>query len=210
MGDSVAPVADIEKLVAQGRLDRQFLLVGAHWTAVRHLWLSDSERPAGGTFRSDLPPDFWIGCGMPGLADIKPTRSDRFEFAEGGRPAIILPCYDCIPGQLGANPERHVEELRDLVAIDPDRPDKFWRRLGEAVILGNAFLEIAGQEIEPVPVFRNPLTWLRTGGTGIVVLDWDYARDLLLDHVLIAEDLALGDRLAAALAPAVWVMGEAA
>ena len=69
-------------------------------------------------------------------------------------------------------------------------------------------MEIAGQELEPVPVYRNPLTWLRSGG-GIVVLDWAYARDLLLDHVLIAEDVELGTRLEAALAPSILVMEAA-
>ncbi|MCZ6542525.1 MAG: hypothetical protein O6768_02555, partial [Planctomycetota bacterium] len=33
--------------------------------------------------------------------------------------------------------ERHVEELRDLVAVDLDHPDRFWRRRGEALLLGN-------------------------------------------------------------------------
>ncbi len=78
------------------------------------------------------------------------------------------------------------------------------------MILGLAFLEIAGQECEPVPVFKTPLSWLRSGGAGIAVLDWDYCRDLLLDHELIAEDVDLGNRLAAVLKPDIWVMGEAA
>ncbi len=49
------------------------------------------------------------------------------------------------------------------------------------------------------------MSWLRSGGSGIVVLDWDYARDLLLDHELIAEDVELGTRLQAALAPSIWL-----
>ncbi len=97
-----------------------------------------------------------------------------------------------------------------MVAVDLDYPDRFWRRRGKALVLGNAYLEIAGQEGEPVPVFSNPLSWLRSGGAGIVVLDWDYARDLLLDHELIAEDVELGNRLEAALRPSIWVMGVAA
>ena len=73
-----------------------------------------------------------------------------------------------------------------------------------------AFLEVAGETCAPVPVFRNPLTWLRSGGAGIAVLDWDYARDLLLDRELIAEDVELGTRLESALRPEIWVMGAAA
>ena len=68
------------------------------------------------------------------------------------------------------------------------------------------YLDIAGHEGEPIPVFRNPLSWLRSGGGGIVVLDWDWVPDLLLGFDLIAEDLELGNRLEAALRPGVWVM----
>ena len=77
---------DLGDIAAEGRFDRQVALVREHWTSVRRLWLGDPERPAGGTFRSDLPPDFWVGCGMPGLANIRPTRGDRFEFAAGHLP----------------------------------------------------------------------------------------------------------------------------
>ena len=117
--------------------------------------------------------------------------------------------YDTIPSLVVANPERQFEELRDLVAVDVDRPDRFWRRRGDALVLGNAFLEIAGDQGEPVPVFRNPITWLRSGGAGIVILDWNWIPDLLLGHELIAEDVDLGNRLAAALKPDIWVMESA-
>ena len=202
--------AAIEALVAQGNFDHQLLLVGEHWAAVRHLWLDTSEPLKVARLGSDLPADFWFGAGMPGLGTIKPIRDGRFEFAEDGLTAVIIPCYDCIPGMLDANAERHVEELRDLVAVDVDRPDRFWRRRGKALVLGNAFLEIAGQDYEPVPVFKNPLSWLKSGGAGIAILDWDYARDLLLDHELIAEDLELGNRLEAVLRPDIWIRGAAA
>ena len=196
------------------RHEAQLQLVREHWSAVRRLWLGASELPDVGKLRSNLPVDFWIGCGMPGLATVTPTQRHRFQFTEDGEgeitPSIIIPCYDCIPGNLDANPERHVDELRDLVAIDLDRPDRHWRRRGESLVLGTAFLEIARQEVEPVPVFKNPLSWLRAGGAGVCILDWDYARDLLLDHELIAEDIDLGDRLAAALKPDIWVMEAAA
>ena len=92
-----------------------------------------------------------------------------------------------------------------MVAVDLDYPDRFWRRRGKALVLGNAYLEIAGQEYEPVPIYRNPMTWLRGAGAGVCVLDWDYARDLLLDHELIAEDVDLGNRLEATLKPRIWV-----
>ena len=202
----------LQALARDQRFDCQLALVRQHWAAVRHLWLSDPEphaddharflqAPDIGKFQSQLPPNFWIGCGMPGIASIKPTRDGRFEFTEDGLTVVIVPSYDTIPGNLDANAERHVEHLVDLVAVDVDHPDHFWRRRGEALVLGSAYLEIAGQEGEPVPVFKNPMSWLKSGGTGVVILDWDWARDLLLGHELIAEALDLGERLEAALKP---------
>lgn len=201
--------AGTEKMVAEGRLDHQLALLREHWASVPRLWLGGSELPDVGKFRSDLPDNFVLGCGMPGLARIKLADVGKFEFTENGLTALIIPCYDTIPSLLDANPERHVEELRDLVAVDLDHPDHFWRRRGKAVLLGNAFLEIAGQECEPVPVFLTPLSWLRSGGAGVCILDWNYARDLLLDHELIAEDIEFGTRLEAVLAPSILVMEAA-
>ncbi len=202
--------AGLEKMVAEGRADHQIVLVREHWSAVRRLWLDTPDPLKAARLGPDLPPDFWMTAGMPGLATVRSTGGDRFEFAPDGRTALIIPAYDCIAGMLDANPSRHVEELRDLVAVDLDRPDRFLRRRGEAVVLGTAFLEVAGQECAPITVFKNPLTWIRSGGAGISILDWDYARNLLLDHELIAEDVDLGNRLAAVLKPDIWVMGEAA
>ena len=200
----------LEALAGDQRFDRQLALVREHWRSVRHFWLEDPDVPAARKLRAELPEEFYIGAGMPGMAEIKPIRDGRFEFAEDGRPAVILPAFDTIPGNLDANPAAHVEHLVDLVAVDVDRPERYWRRVGEALVLGAAFLEIAAHELEPVPVFKTPMSWIRSGGGGIVVLDWAYARDLLLDHVLIAEDVELGTRLEGALKPAVWVMEAAA
>ena len=206
LGECAAP---LQALVREHRLDCQLALVREHWRSCRHLWLDHKKPLKVARLGDDLPPDFWWGAGLPGLAPIKPIRGGRFEFAEGSRSALIVPCYDTIPGMLDANAQRHVEELRDLVAVDLDRPDRHWRRRGDAVVLGNAYLEIAGQEGEPVPVFRNPLTWLRSGGAGIAILDWNCTRDLLLDHELIAEDLELGDRLEANLRPDIFIVETA-
>ena len=200
----------LQALVRDQRFDCQIQLVREHWTSVRRLWL-DSAVPSGTTrITSDLPADFLLGCGMPGIADIKPTDDGHFEFTEDGLTAVVIPAYDTIPGNLGANPERHVEHLLDLVAVDLDHPDRFWRRRGEALVLGSAYLDIAGQEGEPIPVFKTPMSWLQAAGAGVVVLDWDWAQDLLLGHELIAENLDLGDVLEGALKPTIWIRRAAA
>jgi len=200
-------VTTLDSICGERAWAERLELVREHWASVRRLWL-DSDDAA--RIKSDLPDDFLLGCGMPGIASIKPAGDDRFDFVEDGQPAVIIPCYDTIPGMLGANPERHVEHLVDLVAVASDQPDQFWRRRGEALVLGSAYLDIAGQEGEPVPVFRNPMAWIQSGGDGIVVLDWNWTADLLLGFDLIAEDVELGDRLEAALKPDIWVMEAAA
>jgi len=207
-----AGTVTLERLARDQRFDRQIALVREHWAAVRQLWLDDT-----GTARvtSDLHDDFLLGCGMPGIAHINPTADGRFAFTEGAVisvttvTTVIIPCYDTIPGNLDANVERHVEHLVDLVAVDVDHSDRFWRRRGEALVLGSAFLEIAGQEGEAITVFRNPMSWLRSGGAGVVVLDWDWACDLLLGFDLIAEDVELGNRLEGALRPEIWIRAAA-
>ncbi len=205
-----AALMTLEALATVERYYHQIALVRAHWGSVRRRWIDTPDPLRAARLGPDLPPDFWFGGGMPGLASVGKFADGCFEFTEDGRPAVIIPCYDTIPGMLDANPEGHVEHLVDLVAVGLDRPDRFWRRRGEAVILGTAFLEIAGHEGQPVPVFRNPLTWLRSGGAGITILDWSWVPDLLLGHELIAEDLDLGTRLEAALKPEIWVRGVAA
>ncbi len=129
-------------MIADGRADRQFLLVGEHWRSVRHLWL-DTPEPLTVARLDGLPPDFWFGGGLPGLATVCKS-GDRFEFAAGGKPAVIIPCYDTIPGTLDADPAAHVEHLVDLVAVDLDHPDRFWRRRGEAARVKHALYQIFG------------------------------------------------------------------
>ena len=185
-------------------------LVREHWASVRRLWLSDSDLDPGADIRSTLPPEFWLACGMPGLSTVAETDNGCFEFSKDGRLALIVAAYDCIPDQLDTNAERHVEHIVDLVAVDLGDPDRFWRRRGRSLILGAGYRDIASEEGAPLPVFSNPLAWLRAGGDGVVVLDWDWVWDLLLGFDLIAEDLELGNRLEAALKPGIWVMGAAA
>ena len=76
--------------------------------------------------------------------------------------------------------------------------------------LGNAYLEIAGETCAPVPVFKTPMSWLQAAGAGVCILDWNWCRDLLLGHELIAEDLELGAELEDALKPNIFIKEIAA
>ena len=186
----------LETLAADQRFERQLELVREHWASARHLWINTPDPLKVARLGPDFAPDFIFDAGLPGLSTIKPTDDDLFEFAEGGRPALIVPAYadDCLANMLDADAERHVAGLLDLVAVDLGNLARFWRRRGEALVLGAAYLDIAGHEGEPVPVFKTPFTWLRSGGAGVVVLDWDWACDLLLGFDVIAYGANVDDR----------------
>ena len=120
---------NLQDCVREHRLDRQIELVREHWTSVRHFWL---DAPSGSRIRSDLPDDFMVGCGMPGLANIEPTDTEVFRFAERGLTAVVIPAYDTIPGNLDANAERHVEHLAAARAAPADRESLYMIAQAEA------------------------------------------------------------------------------
>ena len=127
--------AAVEMMVAEGRAEHQIALVREHWASVRHLWI-DTPEPLRAALLDGLPPDFWFGAGMPGLATVT-ERCHRFEFAKTGRKALIIPAYHVIPGTLDANPAAHVEHLVDLVAVDVDhRPPE--RPMSVIVLISSA------------------------------------------------------------------------
>jgi hypothetical protein len=100
---------------------------------------------------------------------------------------VILPVY------WGAIPKKDAPvadwELEDILAFDPRKPDHWWLRRGEAVLLGAGALDRLwlGAELQ---VRRNPLSWLLNSATGCVVLDWPRAGDRLRSvATLLAEDI---------------------
>jgi hypothetical protein len=88
--------------------------------------------------------------------------------AKDGR--LILPVYDDPPSIY-----RSVEDpvLLALLAFDPADPDRWtlWPE-GLAVMLGEAALREARYYNDLLPVYRNPLNWLRAGGGGVMPCDW--------------------------------------
>lgn len=93
------------------------------------------------------------------------------------------------------------------------KPPELRRRLSwNSVVAGGRDIPRDNRQVpkKQSPFKRNPLSWLRSGGGGITILDWSWVPDLLLGHELIAEDLDLGTRLEAALKPEIWVRGVAA
>ena len=84
-----------------------------------------------------------------------------FEFHPDGEWAVIVPVID-------------VDELVDLIAFDPSKPEKWWYRVGgEHLLDGDAL----GDQLlgKPLHIFKTPLSWLIGGCGGVVVFDIERA-----------------------------------
>jgi hypothetical protein len=92
-----------------------------------------------------------------------------------GEPALIFGIFD--------------RGLIDLAAWWP-AGGKIGTRLGIGACLGQGQIgrDGLGMADRPIPVFRNPVTWLRQNRRGLVVADWDAAAHLLSDVALRPED----------------------
>jgi len=89
----------------------------------------------------------------------------------------------------------HPDELIiDIVAFQPSKPNKWWLRLGNAVVLGLHDARLALFEEKPVFVHATPLDWLRNDCRGCVVLDWkaDLLSYLPGDRILATDHATTG------------------
>ncbi len=155
------------------------------------------------------PRDFWDNTGAPGVGSIRPLQDGSFEFAGNGRSVAVLPVYDS-ETPAWAPLEHRFEGLLDLLAFDPTQPDRWWLRHGQALLLGSIYVGLVLEAGCALPVYSNPMSWLRANAEGVVILDWNAAPALLLDAgEFLAENLELGNRLEVALAPTILVMEAA-
>lgn len=115
-----------------------------------------------------------------------------------GRNAIVVPAAGVVSwpdGDVGCGLPVW-RELDDLVAFYLGAPGEWWRVTGAATWLGEAHIERARAEGEPVRLVATPLDWLRAGGDAACLVDWraDPRHDLRGLRVACA-DRALADRL---------------
>ena len=148
------------------------------------------------TRHSDLL-DTWLRLPSPDLATLR-QYGVSFRAAQlvggvrsGSNPSLLIPAWLDPPSIY------HVVDdpvLRGIVRIDPEFPDK-WKCDAGVAMLGECMLREAIWFNEPLPVFRNPLTWLRSGGAGVFPLDWPaFINEILWASVeLVAEDVAHGE-----------------
>ena len=196
----------LKRMCAELAEEERWALFGEYAAAVRRIDGRHLDR----LISLGAPWGFWDNCGAPGVASIRTLGEGRFEFAENGRSAAVLPVYDS-ETPAWAPLEQRFEGLLDLLAFDPGEPDRWWLRRGQAVLLGSIYLPLVLEEGCALPIYSNPMSWLQADGEGLMILDWKMAPALLLDvGEFLVQDVVTGDRIEATMAPAVWVKESAA
>jgi len=147
---------------------------------------------------ADLGPLRQAGFGGPGLA-VGPAFASiqvadgRFQLdRDGDAKAFVIPVR--VGNPLTAEVNDPIEAVRhgiliDLIAFSPAYPNQWALRVGNATWLGA--IEPQFLMPEPVPVWRNPLGWLRNDWRGLVLLSRDRAeqyRVLTVCDSIVAED----------------------
>lgn len=154
-----------------------------YWNA-RSLWQSDLDHFAtlGISGLALATPDMVFKAGI-----ILEDGGDTFIFehatdTDEGRDAFILP----VEGASGIN---------DLVAFDPEI-GLLATWLGLAFAINEASIWAPNLDRDPLPVWRDPIGWLKAKRQGIVLLRPEQAYSYL-DHLpgVIAEDVQQGEEL---------------
>lgn len=147
--------------------------------------------------------DHWLALPSPDLAVLRrhgiPYKAAQLVggVRRGRNGRMLVPVWDDPPSIY-----RSVDDpvLLAIIAIDPAQPDRWDIVAGDdhTAILGECVLREAVWYSEPLPVFRNPLSWLRSGGAGVCPLAWQRFAQEMLWHPeieLVAEDIETGDAL---------------
>jgi len=111
-------------------------------------------------------------------APVVPAEHGRFDFDADGREVALVACLDLF------------EEVTDLLAFLPLQPERMRRYTGRATFLGEHVVANPATCAvgEPLRIFRTPMSWLRAGGKGAVILDPGAAWRPLLDVPAIAGE----------------------
>lgn len=126
-----------------------------------------------------------------GVARVR-AQGDTYEPDADGVEAVLIASF-AAPPRLSDGRWRAPNPVVDLIAFRPAEPARWWSRCGIVAALGEEM--IGDFSDDPVPVWRDPLAWLRSGAAGICPVSPDPAavRDVLLRLPgIVAEDVAHG------------------
>jgi hypothetical protein len=122
-----------------------------------------------------LPPPSGI-AGSLGLTSVRVTVDGTFEFTNSGPPTVVIGVH---------GPDL---DLVDLVAWRPSNPARWRLRLGFADFLGEVHADYAALLYGPLRLFNSPLSWLRAGCDGAVLLDAKFGLSTLRDASAVFGD----------------------
>ena len=110
---------------------------------------------------------------MIGAARIVTSRDGRYRPDPDGELAIILAvsAFQLEVVDVDLN-EAEVYATTDIVAWFPEKPGRWWMRLGTEPVLGARDLRIAADMGGTIRLHPTPLTWAEAGGRGVCVLQW--------------------------------------
>ena len=128
---------------------------------------------------------------LVGVAAVETNADGWFQFIEAGELALVI--ADGVPGPIGW------ETIDEVIAIRTSTPGKWWRATGAAPVLGagrNAdMIDYAMVVKEPITLHATPPDWLRAGGTGLCIVNWDAPLSATFDGLPVASDPATARRL---------------
>jgi hypothetical protein len=154
-----------------------------YWNA-RSLWQSDLDYFAVEGIRGlDLAnPDMVLKAGIILEADGDTFIFEHHTDTDEGRDAFVLP----VEGATG---------ITDLIAFDPET-GLLATWLGRAFAINEASIWEPNLDGDPLPVWRDPIGWLKAKRQGIVLLRPEQAYSYL-DHLpgVVAEDMQHGEEL---------------
>lgn len=125
--------------------------------------------------------DEGLAVGGFGVAKITPFSSGLFEF-EGNLPVVLIPVF-----WDGSRFPRFDSDLIDLFAFRPSNPREWWLFRNDADMLGTTNGLYLG---EPLIVHTDPVSWIRSKGKGVFVLDWKRAAPRLrcVENIVVSTD----------------------
>ena len=141
---------------------------------LEHIWTACDARMSGRAVAKatslGIPPDTFkrkpcLGATAAHLDQA--TRSWQPVSSHEGTPVLVVPLGDRAPHDMS------LESLDDLLAFEPDKPERWYWLHGGVPILTPEALDKARHFEEPVRLHSTPLAWLKADCEGAVVLDWD-------------------------------------
>lgn len=138
------------------------------------------------------------GASVIGIERVETHIDGTWCTSPSGRPALTIP--------VGCRGPKNImwQEITDLVAVYPNKPEKWFFRTNLGTILGEEQFDYAPQYGQPVLLVSNPMEWLKAESHAVCILDWQaiHAPFWFEGQKVLCDTPQLAQRLKHALKPA--------